>query len=197
MNWHKNNVFDEVDEAGQKCVSTRWVFSLKETPNAIVPKARLVCRGFEELNIHELQRDSPTCASDSPRLLLAVICQNKWQVHSLDIKSAFFKGEAEKQNILWKLNNCVHGLAAESLYWNNKVKEIMLNTGGKMSRVDPAGLNWLDERCKVTGVCASPVDDFLSFCAGSQILTTMIPIRKSKVLDVRSMHFSAMLLLLV
>ncbi len=23
-NWYKNNVFEEVDDAGQKCVSTRW-----------------------------------------------------------------------------------------------------------------------------------------------------------------------------
>ncbi len=92
VNWCKNNVFEEVDDAGQKCVSTRWVCSLKETLNGIMPKARLVARGFEELNIHELQKDSPTCASESLRLLLAVICQNKWQVHSMDIKSAFLQG---------------------------------------------------------------------------------------------------------
>lgn len=42
MNWYKNNVFEEVDDAGQKCVSTRWVCSLKETPNGIMPKARFV-----------------------------------------------------------------------------------------------------------------------------------------------------------
>lgn len=92
MNWYKNNVFEEVDDAGQKCISTRWVCSLKETPNGIVPKARLVARGFEEFHVQELQKDSQTCAADSLRLLLAVICQNKWQIHSTDIKSAFLQG---------------------------------------------------------------------------------------------------------
>lgn len=43
--------------------------------------ARQVARGFEELNIQELQKDSPTCASESLRLLLSVICQNQWQIH--------------------------------------------------------------------------------------------------------------------
>ncbi len=191
VNWYKNNVFEEVDDAGQKCVSTRWVCSLKETPNGIIPKARIVARGFEELNIHELQKDSPTCASESLGLLLAVICQNKWQVHSMDIKSAFLQGmqlsreiyirpppEAGKENVLWKLNKCVYGLADASLYWYNKVKEIMLSTGGKMSKVDPAVFYWLDEQCKVTGVLACHVDDFL--LAGSQNFSKdVIPILQS------------------
>lgn len=50
-NWNKNYVFEEVEDAGQKCVSTRWVCSLKETDEGIVPKARLCSQSFEELNI--------------------------------------------------------------------------------------------------------------------------------------------------
>lgn len=77
QNWRNNDVFEEVENAGQKYISTRWVCSLKETPKGIVPKARLVARGFEELNMQDLQKDSPTCSSESLRLLLSVICQNK------------------------------------------------------------------------------------------------------------------------
>lgn len=115
-NWQNNNVYEEVTDKGQKGISTRWVCTLKETSNGIVPKARLVARGFEEVNIHELQKDSPTCASESLRLLLAVICQNKWKVNSMDIKSAFLQGmelsrdiyirpppEAGVDNALWNL----------------------------------------------------------------------------------------------
>ncbi|XP_039900576.1 uncharacterized protein LOC120741662 [Simochromis diagramma] len=137
--WQSNGVFDEVKDLGQKCVSTRWVCTLKETTNGVVPKARLVARGFEEVNTKELQKDSPTCASESLRLVLAVICQNKWRVNSMDIKSAFLQGmelsrdiylrpppEAGKDNVLWKLKKCVYGLADASLYWYNKVKDIMI-----------------------------------------------------------------------
>ncbi|KAL6481141.1 hypothetical protein MHYP_G00092210 [Metynnis hypsauchen] len=190
-NWQDNDVFVEVENAGQKCVSTRWVCTLKETPKGIVPKARLVARGFEELNRQELQKDSPTCAAESLRLLLAVICQNLWQVHSMDIKSAFLQGvelsrdiyirpppEAASENVIWKLKKCVYGLADASLYWYNKVKAIILSTGGKMSQVDPAVFYWLDKEYKVTGVLACHVDDFL--WAGSQdFATNVIPLLKS------------------
>ena len=49
-NWRKNDIFEKVKDEGQKCISTRWVCTLKETPDGIVPKARLVARGFEERN---------------------------------------------------------------------------------------------------------------------------------------------------
>ena len=48
-------------DEGQKCISTRWVCTLKETPDSVVPKARLVARGFGEMNSEELPKDSPTC----------------------------------------------------------------------------------------------------------------------------------------
>lgn len=50
-NWKQNNVFEEVKDEGQKCISTRWVCTLKETPDGVVPKARLVARGFEEMRV--------------------------------------------------------------------------------------------------------------------------------------------------
>lgn len=54
----------------------------------------------------------------------------------------------------------------------------MLSTGSKLSKVDPAVFYWLDEQCKVTGVLACHVDDFL--WAGSQNFSTnVIPILKS------------------
>lgn len=38
---------DQVKDEGQKCIST-------------VPKARLVARGFKEINTEKLPKDSPT-----------------------------------------------------------------------------------------------------------------------------------------
>ena len=84
-NWKQDNVFEEVKDEGQKCISTRWVCTLKETTQGVVPKARLVARGFEEMNTEELPKDSPTCASESLKMIMAVICQKKWQLNSMDI----------------------------------------------------------------------------------------------------------------
>lgn len=74
--------------------------------------------------------------------------------------------EADSKGILWKLKKYVYGSADASLYWYNKVKEIMLGTGAKVSLLDPAVFYWLDEYCKVKGVLACHVDDFL--WAGTQ-----------------------------
>ncbi len=142
-NWKRNGVFEEVKDDGQKCISTRWVCSVKETPDGVVPKARLVARGFEELNVSDLPKDSPTCASDTLRIVLAVICQRKCLLNTLDIKAAFLQGrelnrnvyirpppEAQCNGIPWKLNKCMYGLTDASLYWHNKVKDTMQQLGG-------------------------------------------------------------------
>lgn len=57
-NWKQNSVFEEVKDEDQKSISTRWVYTL-ETPDGVVPKARLVARGFEEINTEKLPKDSP------------------------------------------------------------------------------------------------------------------------------------------
>ncbi len=116
--WRDNHVFEEVKNEGQKCISTRWVCTYKETLEGFVPKARLVARGFEELEVSELKKDSPTCASESLRLLVALICQRQWTLNSMDIKSAFLQGmelsrdlyikpppEANNEGKLWKLKS--------------------------------------------------------------------------------------------
>ncbi|KAL5012987.1 hypothetical protein ScPMuIL_011538 [Solemya velum] len=39
--WKKNQVYIEIPDMGQKCISTRWICTLKETDIGIVPKARV------------------------------------------------------------------------------------------------------------------------------------------------------------
>lgn len=184
-NWKSNCVFKEVKDDGQKCISTRWVCSIKETPDGIVPKARLVARGFEELNVSDIPKDSPTCASDSLRVVIAVICQRKWHLNSIDIKAAFLQGKELSRNVyirpppeamckgtLWKLNKCVYGLVDASLYWYNKVKDTMQQLGGHVSQIDPAVFYWLDDKGELTGILASHVDDFL--WAGSKTFSSLV-----------------------
>lgn len=77
---------------GKNVFSTRWVCTLKETLTGPVPKARLVARGFKELQVSDLQKDSPTCATESLRLLLPVIWQKQRKLNLMDIKSAFLQG---------------------------------------------------------------------------------------------------------
>ena len=66
--WKEHDVFEEVNFTGQKCVSTRWICTLKNTADGLVPKARLVARGFEEEGLQEIPKDSPTCLKESLRM---------------------------------------------------------------------------------------------------------------------------------
>ena len=168
--WCDKNVFEEVRDEGQKCISTRWVCTLNELPTGTVPKAQLVARSFESL-----------------WLLVAVICQRQWTINSMDIKSAFLQGmqlsrdiyirpppEAESKGTLWKLNTCVYGLADASQYWYNRVIEIVLTAGGKVPQVNPAVFYWLNQDCTVAGVLVCHVHDFI--WGGTQSFSsTVIP----------------------
>ncbi|XP_064629342.1 uncharacterized protein LOC135488628 [Lineus longissimus] len=98
--WSNHQVYSEVQDQGQKCVSTRWVLTLKDTEAGIIPKARLVARGFEEHGAN--QTDSPTCGNDSWRIVMAVIAQRRWVVNSMDIKTAFLQGKSLERDIFVK-----------------------------------------------------------------------------------------------
>ena len=71
-NWQNNEVYVEVDDEGQAAMSVRWVVTRKEKNGAMVTKARLVVRGYEEAN-KKFRTDSPTCAKETLRIALLLI----------------------------------------------------------------------------------------------------------------------------
>lgn len=57
----------------------------------IKPKARLVTRWFEEDNIPDIQKDSPTFSKDILWVILSIKSQKEWNVQSIDNKCAFLQ----------------------------------------------------------------------------------------------------------
>jgi len=173
LNWKNNKVYSKISGGGYKTISTRWVCTLKETPDGLVPKARLVVRGFEEPEKEQLEKDSPTCSMESLKLILAIMVQNGWKPCSMDIKTAFLQGyplsrdiyikppkEAHQDESVWKLNKCVYGLTDASLYWYTKVRKVLVDLEAKISKLDPAVFYWCDNG-SVQGILACHVDDFI------------------------------------
>ena len=125
-NWSNFNVYSEVDDVGQRTISTRWVVSEKVMPDGQkCVKARLVIRGFEEEDKGPV--DSPTASKCSMRIFFAVSANNKWNCETIDIKAAFLQGknierdiyikppkEIKKDGIIWKLNKVAYGLCDAS-----------------------------------------------------------------------------------
>lgn len=84
---------------------------------------------------------------------------------------------------------CVYGLADASLYWYKRVNDIMQQSGGTVSKVDPAVFYWLDDSCNVMGVLACHVDDFI--WGGSETFSmTVIPHLKAAFQIGREQHNS-------
>ena len=117
--WKKMNTYEEVDHCNQKLITTSWVCTEKLKEGALICKARLVARGFEEDSTN-LRKDSPTCCKDSLRLMSIILSCHNSPVRSIDIKSAFLQGmliernvylkpppEAATDGVVWKLNHAV------------------------------------------------------------------------------------------
>lgn len=185
-NWIENEVFEEQEYSGQKCISLKWVCSLKQTKAGIQPKARLVARGFEDPDLDKIEKDSPTCCKSALRTVIAVTMQKGWKLQSMDIKTAFLQGEKLNRDVyvyppkeancspgkIWKLKKCVYGLSDASLQWYGRVKRFMVENGGKMTKSDPSVFCWHDSDKQLQGLFAVHVDDFL--WAGNEILTNDI-----------------------
>ena len=102
--WEDNNVHEVVPYNNQKCISVCWVCSLKwNSDETSKPKAWLVARGFEEENLHEVPKDSPTCGKDTFWVTLAIIGTYKWELRSIDIKTAFLQGNKLSRDVYFNL----------------------------------------------------------------------------------------------
>ena len=171
--WENRQVYTEVEDTGQSCISLRWV--VKEKPNEnpdkkSTIKARLCARGFEEEK--NFRTDSPTCSREGLRIALALIASNKWDICSLDVKTAFLQGNLLERTVyvrppkeaqttkIWLLNKCVYGLGDASRYWYLKVREVLTNLGAIPSTLDQGLFTFYKDQ-KLIGILVLFVDDII------------------------------------
>ena len=81
--------------AGHKAIGLKWVYRVKRDPdgNIIKYKARLVAKGYvqhEGMDFEEVF--APVARLESVRVLLAIAAHRGWEVHHMDVKSAFLNG---------------------------------------------------------------------------------------------------------
>ena len=79
LKWKQMNVYTEVNNTGQKAISTRWVCSERLKAGKLELKARLCARGCED--VEDVPTDSPTCERDNVRLMLSITVSHGWPVH--------------------------------------------------------------------------------------------------------------------
>ena len=79
-----------MEDAGQPAITTRWVLTEKSVEGVRMVKARLVVRGYEEEESN-IRTDLLTVCRENLRLVSTIAVSNECKIHSMDVKSAFYK----------------------------------------------------------------------------------------------------------
>eukprot|EP00253_Pinus_taeda_P006707 PITA_06707 len=85
---------------GRKLVRCKWVYRIKYGPDGKVDKhkARLVAKGFSQVEgIDYTETFSPVAKMNSICLVLSLAGSLKWEVHQMDVKSAFLHGDLHEE----------------------------------------------------------------------------------------------------
>lgn len=93
----RNNTWKLTDlPAGHKAIDLKWVYKVKRDTNGEIlkHKARLVAKGYvQRYGVDFEEVFAPVTRLETVRLLLALAAKNQWEVHHLDVKSAFLNGQ--------------------------------------------------------------------------------------------------------
>lgn len=77
---------------GQKAIGLKWVYKIKKNTegNIVKHKARIVAKGYVQQQGRDFEEIfAAVTRLETVRLLLALAAKNSWEVHHLDVKSAF------------------------------------------------------------------------------------------------------------
>lgn len=139
-----NTTWDLVElPPGHRTIDLKWVYKFKhdEHGNVIWHKARLVVKGY----VHHISIDyndvfAPVACMESIRFMLALEAHQGWEVHHMDVKSAFLNDEPKEEVYIaqpsgfivkgaerkvLRLLKALYGLKQEPMAWNAKFNTIM------------------------------------------------------------------------
>ena len=178
---------------------SRWILTWKDVDEIEAKeigkqrkaKARLVILGYEDPNLTEIPRDSPTLQKESRSLILRYCASQKWHIRSSDIKTAFLRGPRRddrvlgvdppdelrkklglKPNEICELLKSAYGLVNAPFLWYQELRETLLTLGFSISPLDPCLFTLQGQNGVVHGHIGIHVDDGL--CCGDAIFDKAI-----------------------
>lgn len=141
---NKNKTWCLVEKPiGTKVIGLKWIFKIKKNADGTINKykARLVAKGYvQESGIDFDEVFAPVARLETIRLLIALAASHGWEIHHLDVKTAFLHGElkedvyvdqpegfevrGEEQKV-YKLSKALYGLKQAPRAWNTKLDQIL------------------------------------------------------------------------
>ena len=158
-------------------IGLKWIFKLKKNPQGevIKHKARLVVKGYSQrkgIDYEEVY--APVVRFETIRLLIALAALKGWQIHHLDVKSAFLNGEINevihvkqmegflvkgKEGYVLRLKKALYGLKQAPRAWYIKLHSCLISLGFVKSKHEPSlYLKQSDSHFVIVGVY---VDDLI------------------------------------
>ncbi|KAI0995345.1 hypothetical protein K3495_g12837 [Podosphaera aphanis] len=131
---------------GRKPVGSRWVFAVKSDGRF---KERLVAKRFSQVfGVGYLDTYSPTLRTDSLRTLLSVVTFRNWEIHQVDVKTAYLEGtineviymkstEGMEGTHYLSVNKALYGLKQSGKAWYAKLDSELSSLGLEKSNCDP------------------------------------------------------------
>ena len=133
--------------AGHRAIGLKWVFKVKKDEHGAIVKhkARLVAKGYvqrEGVDFEEVF--APVARLESVRLILAVAAHRGWEVHHMDVKSAFLNGDLNEEVYVsqppgfvakgheqgvYRLHKALYGLRQAPRAWNAKLDASLASLG--------------------------------------------------------------------
>ena len=162
-----------VDQEG--VMRARWVLTWKSPGKA---KARLCVLGFQDPDLTEVPRDSPTLSAASEALIMQWVASHKYRLISGEIKTAFLSGDEDVRNIfisppddvrqmlnldnetVLRLRKAVYGLVDAPNKWWDRLKKSLIEHGFTSCALDPCAFV-LRKSGKFHGVHGVHVDDVI------------------------------------
>ena len=151
----KNDTWTLVDlPPGRRAIGCKWVFKVKYDALGNIEryKARLVAKGYSQTEgIDFNETFAPVAKFNSIRVLLALAAQQDFEVHQMDVKTAFLNGDLEEEIYMQqpegfisigqegkvcKLKRSLYGLKQAGRSWYHKIDTCFSELGLQRTHAD-------------------------------------------------------------
>ncbi|KAL8105893.1 hypothetical protein AgCh_029627 [Apium graveolens] len=131
----------------QKAIDLKWIFKLKKDTdgNIVKHKVEIVAKGYVQCKGVDFEEIfAPVMRLETVRLLLPLAAKHSWEVHHLDVKTAFLNGEIKEEmyvfqpegfvkegeeHLVYRLHKALYGLRQAPRAWYSKLNRCLEELG--------------------------------------------------------------------